>query len=164
MAYDFSKMKKVELSERGEYLGDGLYELEIQRCIVTNSRENKSLFFAEVTVLESNNAQHPKGSKRSWCQNMGNDSAMPALTRFLLSALGVDHRSSEGKKAFEDIQEKLPETMTEALEDPKDPACKNSLKGFKVACEVITKPKKGDPKSSFSNHYFSPSKSVATAV
>lgn len=155
MSIDWDKFKGKDLSEAGTYLGDGLYKLEITRCVSVEKRDTKvNLFFAEFDVKESNNPAHPVGSKRSWCQNLDVDAAEGSMMRFLLAANGVDPKTEEGKQIIEGLKESLGTELREALDDPKDPKCKNALKGKAIACEVRTEDKK-KKEGKFSKHYFS---------
>lgn len=178
--FDFSKVGGAKLSERGEPLTPNVrntgavddkgkpvtekyaanFELEIERCIAKKARSGKDLFIAEMRVVASDNVEHPVGAKRSWCQDINIDAGPGALLGFAVAALGIDHRSAEGKAQIKELEDKMEAILTEALEDASDPACKNGFKGTHVKCEVKeieTKPKvKNGPTGQFNLHTFSP--------
>lgn len=133
------------------------YDLEVIRCTSFESREGVNFFCAEVLVVDSDNPSHPKGSVRSWMQDMDQDAGPGAMKGFLVAALGKDHKDAEDAKWIEANESEIPSTLVEALEDPTEPDCKNALKGFRLKVSVnqtITK-KKGQP---FNLHAFRPDK------
>lgn len=178
--FDFSKVGGAQMSERGEPLTPNSrntgavddkgkpiaekyaanYELEVIRCIAKLSRNKKNLFIAECRVMKSDNVEHPVGAKRTWIQDIEIDAGPGALKGFCVAALGIDHRSADGKDEIKKIEGDMEGILTEALEDPTDEACKNGFAGTKVLCEVKeieTKPKvKGGEPGKFNLHTFSP--------
>lgn len=183
--FDFSKVGKAEMSERGEPLTPNVrdtgtkddkgkpiqekyaanYLLKVMRCIAKRSRNNKDLFIAECEVVESDNPAHAVGTKRSWVQDIGIDAGPGAIKGFVVACLGIDHRTAEGKAQIKELEDKFEAIITEGLEDPTDSACKNGFAGVLVKCEVkeiATKPKvKGGEEGRFNLHTFSPAPSKA---
>lgn len=170
MGYDFSKAKGVELSQRGQYLSEvkdpvtgavtpGQFDLRIIRNMVFRDRKQRDFWIAEFEVIASNNPQHPVGSLRNWMQNISDPQVgFRAVKAYVFAALGLDHKEPEDKKVIEsEIEPSIDTVLAEALEDPKDPACKNALKGAVVKCEV-TKIKTKEKNADFSLHAFSPKK------
>jgi len=164
MGFNWDKFKGKDVGSSNPPLEDGIYVLDIDRCVSVESRAKKDLFFAEVIVVESNNPKHPVGAKRSWCQNLNVDAAQASMTRFVCAAMGQDLKSEEGKALVEALKAEgetsLGAVLKEALDDPKDPACKNAFKGTRINCEVKTK-EKTKSEGTFTNHYWSAYKKAA---
>ncbi len=184
--FDFSKVGKAEMSERGEPLSPNVrstgvvddkgkavtekyaanYTLKVRRCIAKRSRNSKDLFIAECEVLASDNTEHVVGCKRTWIQDMGNDSGPGALKGFVVACMGIDHRSADGKAQIKALEDKFEDIITEALEDASDPACKNGFADTVIKVEVReieTKPKTaGGAPGKFNLHTFSPAPQPAS--
>ncbi len=183
--FDFSKVGGASISERGEPLTPNVrntgavddkgkpifekypanYVIKVRRCIPKHTRKNKDLFIAECEVVSSDNPEQAIGAKRTWMQDMSVDAADGALKGFALACLGVDYRSAEGKEKADEFAPKMADILTEALEDPTDPACKNGFAGTLLKVEVKeidTKPKVANgPPGKFNLHTFSPGPKAA---
>lgn len=152
----------------------GQYVLKIKRNIVKHSRTNKDLWIAECTIVESNNPEHPVGADRNWVQDLSDPQVgFRSVKGFLYATMGLDTKNAEHKKLIDECEAEEEEVvidgvkrtvkkdprivtmMNGAVEDPSDPACKNSLKDALVRVEVKTIKTK-EKKQDFSLHIFSP--------
>jgi hypothetical protein len=180
--FDFSKVGKAKMSERGEPLTPNQrntgavddkgkpivekyaanYLLKIRRCLAKRSRAGKDFFIAEFEVVQSDNPEQSVGTKRTWMQDINIDAGPGALKGFMVACLGIDYRSAEGKAKINELEDNFDAICTEALEDESDPACENAFAGTFVKCEVKeidTNPKvKGGEPGKFNLHTFSPGK------
>ena len=158
MGYDFSKAQGVQLSERGQYLTDGNYELKVERNIIKRTRKQDDLWILEAEVLKSDNPKHPVGCKRNWVQKISDPQVgFRAVKGFLFAAMGFDHKDPDDKEVIDSkLEPTISQILTEAIEDPKDPNCKNALKDAVVKCEVTTIKTKAN--TDFGLHIFAPKK------
>jgi hypothetical protein len=158
----FKGTKTAKVNERGEYLGEGEYEVEIKRCHLFTARDKTEYFIVEMKVIESTNEKHAAGVDRNWMVKMNQDTTDGNLKGFALAGLGVD---KSDKEAIEKVEDGIPDTLVECLDDPKDPECKNGFKGLRLHVRVKivkTKPTKQNPEGTdFSAHDWSPSTKAA---
>ncbi len=78
-------LSKAEVFENGVYLGPGIFDCEIVRCLVKDSQKSGMGFIAELEILQSSNPEHPAGVKRTWWQGMKNKNvAFGAIKDFML--------------------------------------------------------------------------------
>lgn len=140
------RVRDAQVFENGAYLSpDGHFVLEIERVLVKTSRQKKELFIAEMRVLESNKAEDPVGSKRSWCQDMNADGAFGEIKKFVYATLGLEW-SRDKEKIKAEIDPKIEAILFEAI------GATNPLKGVKVVCDTQSKlTKAGKP---FTRHDF----------
>ena len=146
----FAGMRDAKMYETGTPLTVGVFAVEINKCILKNTRKSGLAFIAEMTVIETSDpAKHPAGSKRSWFQKMADlDVAHGSLKTFAAAILGFDPRSQK-----EEVKAKLdPE-----IEAIMDAACDEHqvFAGKKVRVEcTLTKTK--EKKIDFTRHDWSP--------
>lgn len=158
MGKRFGGVGNAKLNERGEFLEEGEYELEIKRCSWFESRKKEEFYVVEFKVLESTNARHAAGLDRNWMPKMNQDTSDANLKGFIIACLGIDRTD---KTAIEKVEDSLQDALAESLDDPTDPDCKNALKGIRVHASVkktMTKPDAANPNGRpFNVHTFSPS-------
>lgn len=154
----FSGASDMKLTNRGKWLGPGLYGLDLKNIELIKPRKGGGghALIATFTVTTSNNAEHPVGSERVWYQKIGvtpeeRETAQKSLFRFLMALIGKD---MVGDKA-----------EVESTYLPKAEALLNSmannpapLYGKSVRCEV--EPIKTKTGGNFSLHRYSPATSA----
>jgi hypothetical protein len=157
----FDGLGETELYERGVYLTPGgVYELEVKKVLLKETRKSGLGFIVEFTVLSAEGAgeaQHAPGSRATWFQKMTDkDVAFPALKQFLVGLLGINMNNPEEKEEFNSkVEEILEAAVTWEPEDPEDETEEHPWAGFKVCCETFSKvTKKG---ADFTSHIWSES-------
>lgn len=157
--YDFKKGAKAKITNRSERLLPGDYVVEIKKCTAFEARDKTNYFTSVYEVLETTNEKVPEGVERGWMQDLDKDAGPGALKGFVVAALGLDHTDSKDQiiiKELEDDEEKYNAVCVECIDDPSDPACKNSFRGVKLRINVtMTETKAGEP---FTKHTFGPFK------
>lgn len=116
----------------------GIYRVKVEKCIWVDPRKGPDLFIAEFTIVKSNNEKAPVGSRFAFKQNMELEAANTRVVEFMFAGSGVDRRKPDGLAIIKQLEDegKIPEMLAETLEDPTDPACKNSLKDALLDVEV----------------------------
>lgn len=151
----FAGMRDAKMYETGTPLTQGVYTLEITKCILKNTRKSGLAFIAELTVLESNNPAHPVGSKRSWFQKMADlDVAHGSLKIFAAAVLGFDPMTQK-----EEIKAKL-DPEIEAIMDAACDEGQQVFRGKRVAVECVPTTTK-EKKLPFTRHNWAPAKAAA---
>lgn len=146
----FEGLRNAPVFERGAFLGVGVYDLTIERCLVKATRKSGDAFIVEFNITKSEGpGANPVGSKASWFQKLADKNiAFGAIKEFLYAALGYDYAKDKEKIAAE-VDPKIEELMSEAVAPEK-----NALKGVRVRCQVnMKKTQKG---ADFSMHTWSP--------
>lgn len=146
----FSGLSSAKVFERGVYLNPGNYTLQIENCLVKETRKSGNGFIVEMTVLSADGeGANPVGSKATWFQSLKDkDVAFGAIKEALYAFLGYDY-STQKEEIAKDIDPNIESLIEEAI-------TKNALKGSKVGCTV--KMKKTQKGLDFSQHHWSPSK------
>jgi len=135
----FSGMAETTAStQKGAYLTEGDYTLNIQRvAMVTSKKNSKTYFVVDFKVVTASNSMR-EGALASWLCKMGGDwpqYALADIKAFAMAATGADG---------EDIDEQFMEDLLD-----NDGA---ALNGVEVACSVTeVETKRG---GSFSKHRF----------
>jgi len=155
----FKGMKDAKLTERGNYLDDGSYDLEIEFVQLKNTRKAGDAFIVDCTVLASSNPKHPVGSKRNWYQSLKDkDIAFAAILEFAIAVFGFSQKKIEDEPKIKELQAGIEEIMDQACDK-----AKQVLKGQKLHVEVetIKTKEKGLP---FARHKFTPYEAPKTAA
>lgn len=131
--------------EGGTYLGPGVFDVQVDRCLLKQTQKSGIGFIAELTVLESSNPDHPVGVQRGWFQKMNTAPSLPAVKAFLLAVLGID---TDDAAKVADVSGKLETLM------PRIAGAENILAGWRVhvQCTMIKTGKGGD----FTRHDWEP--------
>lgn len=157
MAEVFKGLRNAAVFERGVYLSPGQYELQIDKCLIKDTRKSGIGFIVEATVTKtSDEKNHPVGSKCTWFQGMRDkDVAFGSLKLFLYAALGLVY-GRDKEKIAEKVDPNIESILYKACEKSDlVPEGENALKGTKVA--VRTYMKKTVAKGlDFTNHEWSP--------
>lgn len=144
----FAGLNDTEVGKKGTYLEEGSYELQVEIMQVIATRKIGDCFVLEATVTRSTNPKHPIGSRRSWMQKMGEDTALSNIKGLCYAALGYDHKDpAQAEEIKAKVDPKCEEVMTRAVED-------NAFKGTKIGVDVTqVTTKKGNL---FSKHMWRP--------
>lgn len=145
----FAGMRDAKMYDKGVPLTPGTYALEVTKCLYKNTRKGPA-FIVEFNVLATtNDAEHPKASKRSWFQKMTDlDVAHGSLKQFAAAIYGFDPGTQKDQIERE-LSPKVEKLMLDACDESL-----NIFKGKKVLVEcVMTKTKDGGP---FTRHIWTP--------
>jgi hypothetical protein len=127
----FDGLKNAQVFERGTFVnGNGFFDLTVERMLVRDTVDKGVCFFAEFRVNTSTMAEHPVGSKISWCQKMSNKiTAFSNLKPLFYAALGYN---------YPDDKVEIEKTVDPKLEQIAAEACdaKNPMKGTKLRVET----------------------------
>jgi hypothetical protein len=124
----FGKINDATFSDGGVYLKQGVYRLEIVKCIYKKTRQQKDAFIVEFKTLESTNPELPVGSAPSWMVTLDKEPALGNIKQFLAEALSTD-------------MDKIVEQVVEAVV-AETGAKPNPLAGYKIraaAVNIMTK-------------------------
>ena len=95
-------LRTAQVSERGNYFGPGVFDVEITRVHVMQTQKSGIAYIVETEVLATNNSAHPSGSSGTWFQKMASPAiAFSAIKGFLYAALGLDLRQDAFRIASE---------------------------------------------------------------
>lgn len=143
-----SGLKDAKVFDRGAFLDEGVYDVEICRCLVKDTRKSGSAFIVEMKILKSSNPKHPVGSSASWFQKLTDkDIALGALMEFAAPLMGVD--SKDRQRLDSEVRPMIEPFIAEALDNGGKGAA-----GEKVHVEVVKK--KTQKGFDFSAHNWSP--------
>lgn len=119
----FKGLRNASVFERGVYLkAGGDYLLEIEKCLVKETRKSGYGFIVELKVLESKGPDvNPVGSKATWFQSLRDKNvAFGAIKEFMYAVLGLDLANAADKKMIEEtIDPQIEQMMEEAIEGGK---------------------------------------------
>lgn len=90
----YDGMGDAKISNKLPSLGEGKYVVQIEKIGHFPTRAGYNATCAEFSVLESSNADHPVGVKRSYFQKMNVDAAMGALKQFACALSGIDPKDT----------------------------------------------------------------------
>lgn len=140
----FAGVEDATTSGGGVYFLDGIYEIEVERCFMMQSRKKDDLFIVECKILESDNDERRVGTHASWVVNLKHDASLGHIKSFVGAANGI-HPENEKDKLNESVTEEVCEL---AVDDS------NPLAGTRLALEATTiKTKAG---GDFTLHRWSP--------
>lgn len=92
----FDGLKDAQVFEGGNYLGLGIYDLEVIRCLVKPSRASGMVFIAELRVLSSTNQAQPPGVTVGFVQKMQDQAiAFAAIKEFVVALMGFDMKEDK---------------------------------------------------------------------
>lgn len=146
----FSGIENVKISEGGNYLKPGDYDLEIVKVTVGVTRKGVQFFSVQFKVCGAPEDTHQIGEFVDWYNGKDKDGFLPNIKEW---ARAVLQNTSEVLVQESDITE---EVMNALVADNGE-ACR----GMKLRCRVVLKPIKSKPGSFFSRHYWYPGDSVA---
>lgn len=85
----FSGMKDAPMFGRGNYMGEGLYLVELTKVFVKPRFKGGTVFIAEFTILESTNEKHKAGTTGSWCPKIELPNTFGDIKSLVFAALGI---------------------------------------------------------------------------
>lgn len=86
----FSGMQNAPMFGRGNYMGEGLYKVEIQKVFVKKRFKGGNVFICEFKILESNNEKHKVGTTGSWCPKLELPNTFGDIKSLMFSATGTN--------------------------------------------------------------------------
>jgi len=87
----FSGIENAKSTEGGNYLHAGIYDVEVVRLSVGQTRKGVNFFAADLRVLGTNNPDHRVGEIVNWFVGFDKDAALGNVKAFAVACL-----SSEG--------------------------------------------------------------------
>ncbi len=149
----FAGARDVKLFENGSYLTDGFVGvLEIERCLVKDTRASGTMYFAEMKIVESNLPNEPVGARRSWAQKMlDKQMAFANIKRFCMAASGIDPRDASKAEEIAQFDANCEQIMTES-----DHKHGNIFGGVKIRVRTEKKAKKNKEGETFTLYTFEP--------
>lgn len=113
-------LKNAKVSERGEFFGEGSFDLEIIRLQPKVSARGKGLLFiAEFRVLQTSNPEDPFDSQRVWIVKMANQASWGNIKGLFIAAFGRHH--ADDKHWCETVLDPVIESITDRLTGPENP-------------------------------------------
>lgn len=101
-------IQNAQIFDKGSFFGEGMYDVEILRCLTKQTQRSGLAFIAECRVINSNNPGDPIGQTRTWFQSMKNLSvAHSAIKEFAAAVLGFDPKT-EKQRIDAELGQKLP--------------------------------------------------------
>lgn len=137
----FSGIENAKSTEGGNYLRPGIYDVEVVRLSVGQTRKGVNFFAADLRILGSNNTDHRVGEVANWFVGFDKDAALGNVKSFAVSAL-----SSEG--AID------PATITEPVMNALVDKGGEAIVGTKLKVQVSLVDTKGGGK--YSKHHWFP--------
>src|SRR5215472_14584830 len=133
----FSGLRNASVFERGVFLQPGTYTLEINKCLVKETRKSGDGFIVEFTVRQSTSDQHPVGTKASWFQALKDkDVAFGAIKEFLYAVLGM-RWPDDRERILKEVDPVLEQLIDSSL--PTEQGGQNSLAGKSVCVQTYMK-------------------------
>lgn len=91
-------LRNAQVFERGNYLGVGVYDARVIRCLVKQTQRSGLGFIVEVEILTSTNMSHQPGTTATWFQSMKNQAtAFSAIKEFVVALHGYNAKQDEAK-------------------------------------------------------------------
>lgn len=87
----FSGIENAKATEGGNYLKPGVYDVEVVRLAVGQTRKKVDFFAADLRVIGTNNPDHRPGDVVNWFVGLDKDAALGNIKAFAAACL-----SSEG--------------------------------------------------------------------
>lgn len=145
----FAGMRTATIFKQGNYFSPGIYDVEIIRCKVQQTRKGPLGFIAELKLIASNNPKEVVGGPdKSWYQDLSQypQIAQSELLQFVIALYGI--RQDETQK-IADLQQTIVAILDAAVSD------QNILAGQRARLVVHMKKTKGK-NADFSVHTWSP--------
>ncbi len=146
----FEGIGEAEVFDRGRYLEEGRYTLEIRKALLKETRKSGNAVIVEFNVLESTDEDaHPIGSKATWFQGLKDKSvSFGSLKDFCMKLVGVNQKKDP--EGYKDFCEGLQEMLLEATEKFSGADDTHPWHGMKIKVDVVkTETQKG---GEFSRH------------
>jgi hypothetical protein len=140
MAGRFAGLSKVRTNQGGLYFGFGKYRVVLDLFKFQVNRKRIDQFFAECTVIQSDNPSLPVGSKPSYCISMNPeyyDSAAADLKKFIGVLLGLDNADSYVPDDGSDVDAFWEGAVEDAISDSQP------HKGVELDLVVVPRPRQG---------------------
>lgn len=94
----FDGLPEAQMSEGGVYFELGTYDLEVQRCLIKQSRKSGLLFTVEFKILASTVPNQPPGTSVTWQQKMQDQAvAFGAIKAFVAALCGFDPKNDAAR-------------------------------------------------------------------
>lgn len=144
----FGGIESARISEGGNYLKPGDYDLEIVKVTVGHTRKGVDFFSCQFKVVGAPEGTHQIGEFVDWYNGKDKDGFLPNIKEW---ARAVLQNTSEVVVQEADITEPVMEALTADSG--------SAVQGMKLRCKVVLKPIKSKPGSFFSRHYWYPGES-----
>jgi len=147
----FRGVENARVTEGGNYLEKGDYDLEIIKVVQDQTRKKVDFIAVTFKVIGSDNPKYKIGDIVDWFNGADKDAFLSNAKEFGKAGLQA---ISDAEIAEADITEAV---MEELFPDQRQKdAPKSPLIGYRVRCRVVPKPIKSKPGEFFSRHYWYP--------
>ena len=146
----FDGIEQAKISEGGNYLKPGDYDLEIVKTTTGRTRKGVEFFSVQLKVVGAPEDTHQIGEFVDWYNGKDKDGFLPNIKEW---ARAVLQNTSETIVRESDITEEVMEALTADNGD--------AVAGMRLRCRVVLKPIRSKPGSFFSRHYWYPGQSPA---
>ena len=85
----FDGMDKAVVQQGYRYICAGNWELEIQKCIVSKTRQGEEFFVSDFKVVDSTAEDFPPGSEVSWMVMKRHDAFLGNVKGFIAAAMNA---------------------------------------------------------------------------
>jgi hypothetical protein len=89
----FSGMQNAPMFGRGNYMGEGLFQVKITNVFVKPRFKGGNVFICEFQILESNNEKHKVGTTGSWCPKIELPNTFGDIKSLMFAATGTDPKT-----------------------------------------------------------------------
>lgn len=86
-------MKDAPIFGKGNYMGEGVYRVELTAVFVKPRWKGGNVFVAEFKILESSNPKHAAGSTGSWVPKIETPNTFGDIKSLMFAALGINPKS-----------------------------------------------------------------------
>lgn len=104
----FTGIEEAKSTEGGNYLRQGMYDVEVVRLSVGKTRKGIPFFAADLKILGTNNPDHRIGEIANWFVGFDKDAALGNVKAFTVAML-----SSEGAVDPASITEAVMESLVD---------------------------------------------------
>ncbi len=114
----FSKLAAANISERGNYIKPGTYDLKIKNVSIIRTRGKGDAFIVHFVVAQNYGSEnHKVGEEVDWYRSLlDTDYAAPEMKAFFVAALGYDYKTQK-KEVDEKISPQLQALAKNATEE-----------------------------------------------
>lgn len=159
----FGGMAKAEIFGRGNFMGEGLYVVDIKNIFAKDGFKGQS-FIAEFTIVESSSDKHAVGSSGSWVLKFKWPATFGHITRFMMALLGYeDTKANQDNPQIRELCERVARAVCgseAARKELGENYVEGMLNGIRVKLECTmqkTAPKPGQPAGGdFTSYAWSP--------
>jgi hypothetical protein len=145
----FSGIETARMTEGGNYLKPGIYDVELIKCKTDKTRHGVGFFACDFKIAGSNNPDHRIGDVNNWFVGFDKDAALGNIKGWAVAVLSNLTPGIDQNAITEEVMEGLIEKNGEAI------------KGQKLRVQVTLVPTKTG--GQFSRHQWYPAGEAVSA-